>query len=103
MRSRLLDMPAIGRAVGFAVVAAAIVAATLHFREHEPTGLEASPGAVSSRLTEELQKCQAVAARAEDDAACEGAWAENRRRFFTYDPAPSAAASGPASQKSSGR
>ena len=29
---------------------------------------------------------------AKDDAACEAAWAENRRRFFTYRPAPSAAA-----------
>ena len=25
---------------------------------------------------------------AQDDAACEAAWAENRRRFFTYRPAP---------------
>ena len=32
MLGRALDMPAIGRAVGFALVAAAIVAATLHFR-----------------------------------------------------------------------
>ena len=29
---------------------------------------------------------------AKDDAACEAAWAENRRRFFTYRPTPSAAA-----------
>ena len=32
MRGRLLNMPAIGRAVGFALVAVAIVAAALHFR-----------------------------------------------------------------------
>jgi hypothetical protein len=28
---------------------------------------------------------------AKDDATCEAAWAENRRRFFTYRPADSAA------------
>ncbi len=98
-----LGMPVIGRAVGFALVAAAIVAATLHFREHEPRGLQADPAAASSRLTDELQRCQAVAARAEDDAACEAAWAENRRRFFTYVPATGAAASPAASPKLSGR
>ena len=33
MRGRLLNMPAIGRAAGFALVAVAIVAAALHFRD----------------------------------------------------------------------
>ena len=33
MRGRLLNLPAVARAVGFALVAVAIVAATLHFRE----------------------------------------------------------------------
>jgi hypothetical protein len=28
---------------------------------------------------------------AKDDATCEAAWAENRRRFFTYRPVDSAA------------
>lgn len=98
-----LDLAAIGRVVGFALVAAAIAAATLHFREHEPRGVQASPAAASGPLTEELHRCQAVAARAEDDAACEAAWAESRRRFLTYGPAPSAIASPAASQKSSGR
>jgi conjugative transfer region protein TrbK len=102
MRGRLVDVPAIGRAVGFALVAAAIVAATLHFRRNEPRRLEGPPAA-SVNLIEELQRCQAVAARAEDDAACEAAWAESRRRFFTYDPTPREAASVPASQNSSGR
>jgi hypothetical protein len=45
MRGRLLNLPAIGRAVGFALVAAAIVAAALHFRTSELTlqGLQVSP------------------------------------------------------------
>jgi hypothetical protein len=33
---------------------------------------------------------------AKDDAACEAAWAENRRRFFTYRPADGAASTPPA-------
>jgi hypothetical protein len=32
---------------------------------------------------------------AKDDAACEAAWAENRRRFFTYRPAGSATSTPP--------
>jgi conjugative transfer region protein TrbK len=103
MLGRLPNVPAIGRAVGFALVAAAIVAATLHFRQNEPRGLEAGSAAASTPLTEELRRCQAIAARAEDDAACEAAWAESRRRFFTYDPTPIPAASPAAAQKSSGR
>jgi len=102
MLGRALDMPAIGRAVGFALVAAAILAATLHFRRDEPRGF-AGPAPASTPLTEELQRCQAVAARAEDDAACEAAWAESRRHFLTYDPTPRDASSPAASQKSSGR
>ena len=48
----------------------------------------ASPAAASDPLTDELQRCQALAAQAKDDAACEAAWAESRRRFFTYQPTP---------------
>ena len=104
MRGRLLNMPAIGRAVGFALVAAAIVAAALHFRTNEPRveGLHVSPAAASDPLTDELQRCQALATQAKDDAACEAAWAESRRRFFTYQPAPNAVTTPAASPKSSG-
>lgn len=93
MRGRLFNMPAIGRAVGFALVAAAIVAAALHFRTSEPRlrDLHVSPAAASDPLTEELPRCQALATQAKDDAACEAAWTESRRRFFTYQPAPSTA------------
>jgi conjugative transfer region protein TrbK len=94
MRSRLLNMTALGRALGFAFVAAAIVTAALHFRTYEPhiQGLHASPAATADPLTEELQRCQVLATQAKDDAGCEAAWAESRRRFFTYRSAPSAAA-----------
>jgi conjugative transfer region protein TrbK len=103
MLRRGLHMAAIGRAVGFALVAAAIVADTLHFREHKSRGPEVGPATASSPLTEELQRCQALAAQAKDDAACEAAWAESRRRFFTYQPATGPAVSPVAPKKSSGR
>lgn len=105
MRGRLLNLTAIGRAVGFALVAVAIVAAALRFGTHEPRiqGLHVSPAAASDPLTEELQRCQVLATQAKDDAACEAAWAESRRRFFTYQPASSAAASPTASPQSSNR
>jgi len=101
MRGRLLNMPAIGRAVGFALVAIAIVAAALHFRTSQShvQGLNVRPAAAFDPLTAELQRCQALATQAKDDAACEAAWAESRRRFFTYQPASSAAASPTASPK----
>jgi hypothetical protein len=44
-----------------------------------------------------------LAAQAKDDAACEAAWAESRRRFFTYQPSPNAAVAPDAPPKSSGR
>jgi conjugative transfer region protein TrbK len=105
MRGRLLNMSAIGRAVGFALVAAAIVAAALHFRTSAPRmpDLHVSPAVASDPLTEELQRCQALATQAKDDAACEAAWAESGRRFFTYPPVPSGATSPVASPKSSDR
>ncbi len=102
MRGRLLNMPSIGRAVGFALVAAAIVAAAVHFRTNKPRvqDLHVNPAAASGLLTEELQRCQALATQAKDDAGCEAAWAENRRRFFTY-PSPPGAVSPPAASPKS--
>lgn len=89
MRGRFLNLPAIARAVGLALVAIAIIAATLHFREAPSrlTDHAAGPAATSNPLSDELKRCQLLASEAKDDAACEAAWAENRRRFFTYAPA----------------
>ncbi len=105
MRGRLLNMPAIGRAVGFSLVAVAIVAAALHFRTSPPRGqgLRMSSAPTSDQLTGELQRCQTLATLAKDDAACEAAWAESRRRFFTYQPIPGAAVPPAAAPKSSDR
>ena len=85
MRGRLLNMPAIGRAAGFALVAAAIIATAVHFRH----GVGGGPAAASSTvlttdpLAAALAHCQAMGAAAQGDGPCEAAWAENRRRFFT--------------------
>jgi len=105
MRGRLLNLPAVARAVGFALVAIAIVATALHFRISEPhvQGLHVSPTAAFDPLTAELQRCQVLATQAKDDADCEAAWAESRRRFFTYPSPPSAESPPAASPKSSER
>jgi conjugative transfer region protein TrbK len=94
MRGRLLNFRAIGRAAGFALVAAAIVATSVHFA-HDAHSVRPRPEEASASadpLAGEMRRCQALAMAAKDDVDCEAAWAENRRRFFTYRPAPSAAA-----------
>ena len=105
MRGRLFNLPAIARAIGLALVAVAIVAATLHFREAQLRSPDhaASPAATSDPLSDELKRCQVLAAQAKDDAACELAWAESRRRFFTYQPPSDATTPSPASTKSPDR
>lgn len=105
MRGRLFNIPAIVRAAGFALVAAAIVTAALRFHhdDRHELGLPLAPAATSDPLSTELLRCQALATQAKDDAACEAAWAENRRRFFTYRSAPIAASAATASPKTSNR
>lgn len=105
MRGRLLNLSAIARAAGFVLVAIAIVATTLHFREapSRPPTRAPSPAATIDPLSEELKRCQVLAAQAKDDAACEAAWAESRRRFFNYQPAPNAAVVPEAPPKPSSR
>jgi conjugative transfer region protein TrbK len=93
-----VSIGAIVRSVSYAVVAAAIVAATFHFRQHDPkprnsAGIAAAPS--TNPLERELARCEALGMAAKDDAACAAAWAENRRQFFTDIPslsAPSASA-----------
>jgi len=91
MRGLLLNLPTLSRAVGFAFVAIAVVAATLHVREtpSRMEGWSAAPAAAPDPLSDELKRCQLIASEARDDAACEAAWAQNRRRFFRDRPAPS--------------
>jgi conjugative transfer region protein TrbK len=97
MRGHLLDIPAIGRAAGFSLVAAAIVATTLHFDRQKPAPdpTAARPKPSVDPLAVELARCQSIGIAAQNDAACAAAWAENRRRFFTYRPADSGARTAP--------
>jgi conjugative transfer region protein TrbK len=89
MRGRLLNLPAVARAVGFALVAVAIVASAIHLGRHEsaprPARMVVAPR--TDPLTQEIARCEALGMAAEQDARCEAAWAENRQRFFTYRPA----------------
>ena len=105
MRGPFLKLPTIARSIGFGVVTVAIAAATMHFRE-APSPLPAQtpgPAARIDPLSDELKRCQVLAAQAKDDAACEAAWAESRRRFFTYQPLSNATTPSPAPPKSSDR
>jgi conjugative transfer region protein TrbK len=97
MRGRLLDIPAFGRAAGFALVATAIVATTARFDRHkvEPEPATARPKPSGDPLAAELARCQSIGIAAQNDVACAAAWAENRRRFFTDHPADSVARTAP--------
>ena len=105
MRVRPFQIPAIARAAGYAAVAAAIAATVLHLRQDD-AGAAATvrtPSIESDPLAPELARCKAIGMPAKDDAACEAAWAENRRRFFSYQSAPSTTTPPAASAKSPDR
>ncbi len=92
MRGRLFHIPRIARIAAYIAVAAVIVGIGIHLR-HENTWKAVSlrvPATTTDPLAAELARCRAISIAAKDDAACEGAWAENRRRFVTYRPADSA-------------
>ena len=101
MRGRPLNIAMIGRAAGFVLVAGAIVATAISFHRDDPrrTAPASSPAIQSDPLARELARCQAIGMAAQNDGSCEAAWAENRRRFFTYRPAPSAASTLPANPR----
>jgi conjugative transfer region protein TrbK len=87
MRGRFLNLPALARAAGFALIAVAIVATAIQLSRHEPSPrlprmLVVAPQ--TDPLTREITRCEALGAAAEQDARCDAAWAENRQRFFTY-------------------
>jgi conjugative transfer region protein TrbK len=90
MRARVLNVPAIGRAAGCLLVAAAIIAAAVQF--HRQGAAQPRPiSPVASHpdsLAAAMARCQTLGMAAETDAACQAAWAENRRRFFDDSPAP---------------
>ncbi len=101
MRTRPLNIATIGRAAGFVLVAGAIMATAISFHRDDPrrNAPASSPAIQSDPLARELARCQAIGMAAQNDSSCEAAWAENRRRFFIYRPAPSAASTPPANPR----
>jgi len=82
----------VGQILGFlflammAVTAARVAAQQSNSTSPAPAPVPADP------LTKELQRCKALNEKAASDPACEAAYKEERRRFFshgyTYKPAP---------------
>jgi len=97
MRWPPFKIPAIARAAGYIAIAASIVAAAVHFRRDDEAAatIRRAPSAQNDPLAIELARCQMIGMAAQDDAVCEAAWAENRRRFFTYRPSDYAAVARP--------
>jgi conjugative transfer region protein TrbK len=99
---RAVGIGAITRSIGFAAVAAVIVAAALHFRQHDPKPPDPSSIAAApsrDRLARELARCEQLGVPAKDDPACAAAWAENRRRFFGSALSPDAPAASAKTRK----
>ncbi len=88
MRVRPINITALARMAGYVAVAAVMAAAALHFRGAGTDAPEAEHVSApqSDPLAAELSHCQSIGMAAQDDEACTSAWAENRRRFFTYQP-----------------
>jgi conjugative transfer region protein TrbK len=90
MHGQFLNVPAVARGAGCVLVAAAIIAAAVQFHRHgaprplPTTSAESRPDLLAAAMA----RCQALGMAAENDAACQAAWAENRRRFFNDSPAP---------------
>jgi conjugative transfer region protein TrbK len=87
MRADALNFGAWARALGLVAVTAAMIMASIHFRDRDSgivaaTKLGSAPPHNDS-LADDLARCRAIGMAAMEDAACMPAWAENRRRFFT--------------------
>jgi conjugative transfer region protein TrbK len=91
MRGCFFHWPAIGRALACLAVAGAIAAAAW-YAAHQPHPASAAARASAASgdgLSAALARCQTLGEAAGNDPTCLAAWAENRRRFFTYRaPAP---------------
>ncbi len=95
MRGQLFNRRAIARAGGFALAAAAaVVAAALYMADGGTSrnALNARPALSADALAADLARCQRLGDAAGSDTRCLAAWAENRRRFFTYLAEPAAPA-----------
>ena len=88
---RIIGIRSISRVAGLLAVVAAVVVAAAHLRHLPVASIDPAvlvKEAPADPLARELVRCRSIGLTAKDDAACEAAWAENRRRFFTYTPSP---------------
>jgi len=93
MRGRVFNRRALAGAGGLGLAAAAVVAAALYMADggSPRPATTARPALSADALAAELARCQTLGDAAGNDTRCLAAWAENRRRFFTYLAEPSAA------------
>ena len=88
MRARSLNLGVWSFRIGVVLLAFAFIAISILFRRDVPadyaTGSLGSNPAQDDPFAQELVRCRAIGMAAIDDAACTTAWAENRRRFFTF-------------------
>ncbi len=84
MRGRIVH------AAGGVLVAAAIIGAALQFNRNgvSPPVTQLTATSRPDPLAAAMARCQTLGMAAENDAACQAAWAENNRRFFNDPPAP---------------
>jgi conjugative transfer region protein TrbK len=86
MRRLALPLGCLGWVIGTIALSAALVAAIVHF-EHSAQRSHSQSAVTPLKddaLTRELARCQQIGAAAKDDARCDAAGAESRRRFFSY-------------------
>ena len=84
-----IGIPTLACAVAVVAVTAAAALTAVSLRHVpvislDPTVLAAPPE--TDPLTRELARCRDIGTAGDSDPACKAAWAENRRRFFTYTP-----------------
>jgi len=84
----LVKISTIARSAGCLAIAAAIALTALHLQTiNQSSAQDARVVPVdAASLTSRLAHCQAIGMAAQNDAACDAAWTENRRRFFTVRP-----------------
>jgi conjugative transfer region protein TrbK len=80
----VVDAKMLARTAAVALLAGAIVTAvvTLHDRGEDNKQPPAPAAEGNDPLVSELARCKALGIEAANDASCQAAWAESRKRFF---------------------
>ena len=82
-----MDQKITTRAIAVLVLAIAMVAAIARFggSGDEPDARKIRTERRADQFAAALKRCRTLGLQAEDDADCEAAWAENRKRFFSTE------------------